>query len=85
MGAFWAWSFCPPKKLAPMPLPTELPRQLSWLGQITHTNQGKASQSDKHTCSIVSFTLAVHTCTCMGYACNACKVLVHEQDRVSPA
>ena len=28
-------------------LPTELPRQLSWLGRITYTNQGKASKASQ--------------------------------------
>ena len=30
-----------------MHLPTKLPRQLSWLGQILHTNQHKASHPDE--------------------------------------
>ena len=57
------------KKLAPMPLPTELLRQLSWLGQVTHTNQGKASQSDKRS---IATTCKFYMCCTYMYMYGVC-------------
>ena len=47
-----------PSALQAMLLPTELPRQLSWLGRILHTNH-EASQPDEQ----VNLNIGTYTCT----------------------
>ena len=72
-----------------MLLPTELPRQLSWLGRILHTNL-KASQPDKQVKSNLVFRRCICTyslllCGCYVYSIYQARGLYLNKERVVSA